>query len=180
MEVEAYPGRYKLGMAAHWCTVGQTERVANLDAIADLNCRLVAAAADRGLCGMTAPYDDAARAAINWLVGGGVALNEARWMPVEDAISRLRAEAAADPPAAPGADYPLGPLEKALALLVKHPDWSDAKIAETVGVRRTTLYKPTWRKYQAAREALQAGRDDMPRGVKDGETGSVEAWDDDE
>jgi hypothetical protein len=68
--------------------------------------------------------------------------------------------------------------EKALALLVAHPEWTDAKIAEKAGVSRTTLYKPNWTRYQAAREALRRGRGSLPRGTKDGETGDIEAWDD--
>jgi len=72
----------------------------------------------------------------------------------------------------------LGPLEHALALLVKHPDWSDTRIAETVKVSRQTLYKPAWSRYRAARAVLKSGKADIPRGSKD-EHGNLEAWDGD-
>lgn len=108
-------------------------------------------------------------------------------------LHSLRAVASALPATEPPVDPPkpageplvdlgdvLEPLEKALALLVKHPDWSDTQIAKAAGVSRTTLYKETWLKYQQAREALQSGRNAMPRGEKRGESGSMEAWDSDE
>lgn len=86
--------------------------------------------------------------------------------------------AADDPPAAQ--DNALELQDRALALLVRHPEWSDSKIAKTVGVSRTTLYKPSWLAYQRARETLRAGKQAMPRGSKDAETRSVEAWETDE
>ncbi len=64
--------------------------------------------------------------------------------------------------------------EKALALLVAHPDWTDIKIAEKTPCSRTTLYG--WSKYVAVRKALKANRPKPLRGTKDGETGAVEAW----
>ncbi|MGD0786128.1 MAG: hypothetical protein ABR969_09995 [Sedimentisphaerales bacterium] len=64
----------------------------------------------------------------------------------------------------------------ALAMLVQHPDWSDTKIAKAVGVSRTTLYD--WPKFKKAKEALKQGKNDIPRGSKNGETGDIEAWDD--
>ena len=70
----------------------------------------------------------------------------------------------------------LTPEETALALLVKHPDWTDTQIAQTVPCNRRTLYK--WERYRQAREALKSGRASTPTGSKDSETGSVEAWDD--
>lgn|GEM_PF-1500205 len=68
-------------------------------------------------------------------------------------------------------------LEQALALLVNHPDWTDTRIAGAVGVHRTTLYKPKWRTFQRAREAILSGRDELPSGSKSGRTGLLEAWD---
>ena len=77
-------------------------------------------------------------------------------------------------------DADLGPLERALALLVSHPTWTDTHIADVVGVHRGTLYKPTWSKYRNARKALQeAAKGDIPHGSKDGKTGEMEAWDGD-
>ncbi len=64
--------------------------------------------------------------------------------------------------------------DKALALLIRHPKWSDTKIAKAVPCHRTTLYK--WPTYRKACEALKSARNDMPQGSKDGETGTVEAW----
>ena len=67
--------------------------------------------------------------------------------------------------------------ERALGLLAAHPDWTDTQIAKAIGVHRTTLYKPAWRKYRAARAISRGGRGELPRGEKDAETGRVEAWD---
>jgi len=49
-------------------------------------------------------------------------------------------------------------------------------MAEAVGVDRTSLYR--FKRYQAAREALQGGKADIPRGSKD-KNGNLEAWDSD-
>jgi hypothetical protein len=62
----------------------------------------------------------------------------------------------------------------ALAMLVKHPDWPDTKIAKTIGVNRTTLYD--WPIFKKAKEALKQGKKEFPKGSKNGETGSMEAW----
>jgi len=70
----------------------------------------------------------------------------------------------------------IGPEERALALLVKHPDWTQGKMAQAVGVNRQSLYR--FKRYQAAREALQGGRAEIPRGSKD-KDGNLEAWDSD-
>lgn len=50
---------------------------------------------------------------------------------------------------------------KALATLVQHPEWSDKDIADHVGCSRASLYR--WTKYRAAREALKAGRQRLPK-----------------
>jgi len=62
----------------------------------------------------------------------------------------------------------------ALAMLVKHPDWSDRKIAKAVSVNRTTLYD--WPKFKKAKEALKQGKNNLPKGSKNSETGDIEAW----
>jgi len=62
----------------------------------------------------------------------------------------------------------------ALAMLVKHPEWSDTKIAKAVGVYRTTLYD--WPNFKKAKEVLKEGKKELPRGSKNGDTGDVEAW----
>lgn len=56
----------------------------------------------------------------------------------------------------------LGPVERALAILVKHPDWSIARITNAVGVHRNTIYKPTWETFRKAKEALDAGKSEFP------------------
>jgi hypothetical protein len=86
--------------------------------------------------------------------------------------------ATADVPATPAVQpSPADTLKgeaKAVALLVAHPDWSDTDIAKAVPCHRTTLY--SWNKFTAARGMLDKGRQSMPRGSKDAETGDVEAW----
>jgi hypothetical protein len=46
--------------------------------------------------------------------------------------------------------------ELALACLMKHPEWTDAQIADHIGCSRTAMYR--WQRYNAAREMLQNGR----------------------
>ncbi len=65
---------------------------------------------------------------------------------------------------------------QALAFLKEHPNWSCNRIAEAIGVSRTTLY--TWPNFVAARRALRAGKSRLPRGWKNPD-GDVEAWDND-
>jgi hypothetical protein len=67
---------------------------------------------------------------------------------------------------------------KALAALAEHPDWTDEQIAAAAGCQRTSLYR--MKAFQQAREILRDGRKKMPRGSKDGKSGNVEAWDDDD
>ena len=64
---------------------------------------------------------------------------------------------------------------QAIALLKDHPDWTVTKIAETIGVSRTTPY--SWEDFKKAKEAMEQGRCDIPRGSKD-KDGNMEAWDD--
>lgn len=65
--------------------------------------------------------------------------------------------------------------DTAIAVLRKHPDWTDTRIAEEAGINRTTLYKYVTYKY--VRQLLkEAGRKELPHGSKDGETGKLEAW----
>jgi hypothetical protein len=67
----------------------------------------------------------------------------------------------------------LGALEKCLALLVVHPDWTDTKIALNAGVNRTTLYKQSFERFRQARAQLKPS---LPMGSKS--DGIVEAIDD--
>lgn len=62
----------------------------------------------------------------------------------------------------------------ALAILCEHPDWSNTRIAKETGVNRTTLY--TFPEVVMARNLLKQGRDNIPRGTKNGKTGDVESW----
>ena len=66
---------------------------------------------------------------------------------------------------------------KALAALVDHPDWSDEEIADAAGCHPKSLYR--MQKFVDAR-ALQKAMGTPPPGKKDGETGDVEAWDNNE
>jgi hypothetical protein len=61
----------------------------------------------------------------------------------------------------------------ALAVLAKHPDWSDADIAKQAGCSRTSLYR--WPKYVQAREILEQGKHRLASGAKD-QDGRIEAW----
>jgi len=88
----------------------------------------------------------------------------------KDRLLRLAGEADADNDQAAG----LSKEAKALAALVDHPDWTDTKIAEAAGCARTELYRMP--KYKAAKAAMKSGRQDAPSGVKDAQTGDVEAW----
>lgn len=67
---------------------------------------------------------------------------------------------------------------KALAALADHPGWTDEQIAHAAGCHVKSLYR--WNEYTRARELLRQGRDNIPRGTKDGGTGDVEAWDEKE
>jgi len=66
---------------------------------------------------------------------------------------------------------------KALAALAEHPDWTDEQIADAAGCKRTSLYR--MKSFKQARRILRGGLEQMPAGTKDGETGDVEAWNDD-
>lgn len=67
---------------------------------------------------------------------------------------------------------------RALAALTDHPDWTDEQIAQAAGCHVKSLYR--WKEFRLARELLKGGREEFPRGSKDGESGELEAWDEDE
>jgi hypothetical protein len=75
------------------------------------------------------------------------------------------------------------PESLAIALVMKHPNWTIAQIASKVGVDRRTLYK--WPKF---RNAAKASGVLKPRGAKDQDLrrgqrtpdGQIEAWDDED
>lgn len=55
-------------------------------------------------------------------------------------------------------------VAKACGLLVAHPDWTVAQIAEAVPVARQTLYSPRFRRFREARDALkESGREKYRR-----------------
>lgn len=65
---------------------------------------------------------------------------------------------------------------KALAILIKHPSWSDTKIAKEVGINRTSLYKMG--NFMRVREfQKKEGKKNIPHGSKSEKTGRMEAWD---
>lgn len=61
----------------------------------------------------------------------------------------------------------------AIGILAKHPGWSIAWIAKTVGVSRTTPY--SWPTFMAVWKLFRQQRQRLPQGVKDSE-GNIEAW----
>ena len=80
---------------------------------------------------------------------------------------------AQEPPAI-AADQ-IGPMEKALALLISNPELDNGAVARKVGVKRQTLYKPNWKQYQDARRLMKAPS--IPKGSKSAD-GTIEAIDD--
>ena len=63
----------------------------------------------------------------------------------------------------------------AIAALKDHPEWSDAEIAKAAGCNRTSLYRmPDFLK---ARQILRQGKANIPKGSKNAEDGTLEAWD---
>lgn len=62
----------------------------------------------------------------------------------------------------------------AVAVLVEHPEWSDTRVAEAIGVSRTTLYKSNWATYQKTRRLIRARSPRLKGSKKDG---SIEAVD---
>lgn len=92
-----------------------------------------------------------------WTPGDLLPFIEGHLLRMKDAAATLAAEGAK--PAEPVADGLTGE-EKALALLVGNPTWSDTAIARAVPCGRTSLYR--WPRYVAAREALEFGRQDRP------------------
>jgi hypothetical protein len=95
---------------------------------------------------------------------------------IESTVATLSVDSAMPPVIA--ADAGLNVEAKAMAVLVQHPEWSVTRIAQEVDCNRQHLYRlPLFMK---ARAALKAGRGDIPRGTKDGATGDIEAWDDED
>jgi hypothetical protein len=64
--------------------------------------------------------------------------------------------------------------QQALAVLVKHPDWTNKQIADEIGAHEKSLSR--WSIFQKAKEAQKTVRKDFPEGSKDGQTGDLEAW----
>jgi len=60
-------------------------------------------------------------------------------------------------------DAAMGGEERAVAILIKHPDWTDKRIAEEAGLHPKTLVR--YRTYKAARALLnETGKDSLLRG----------------
>jgi len=66
------------------------------------------------------------------------------------------------------------PVDTAIGLLTRHPEWSDRKIAEAAGCNPWTLSRSD--RYKAVRRVFVGEL--PPRGSKDGETGEIESFDD--
>jgi hypothetical protein len=64
---------------------------------------------------------------------------------------------------------------EAIAVLFDHPDWADQRIANELGVPRSTL--AGWSSYKAARAAMRLGCQEFPQGRKS--KGNLEAFDED-
>ncbi len=65
--------------------------------------------------------------------------------------------------------------DKALATLIKHPEWTNKRIADTVGCNVAGMSR--MKRFDKARKALKSGRRDVTPGEKDG-GGNVEAFED--
>ena len=76
--------------------------------------------------------------------------------------------------AAESGGAPLSKEAKAIAALIDHPDWTGAEIAGAAGCSRTSLYRMP--DFVRAKEILQQAKEDMPRGSKNGDDGTIEAW----
>ena len=66
--------------------------------------------------------------------------------------------------------------QRALAVLVNHPDWTVRQIAAEVGTRREYLSSKAWPKFKAARAVIRVSS--IPAGTKS-KDGTIEAVDDD-
>ena len=65
------------------------------------------------------------------------------------------------------------PEQRALCWLSKHPEWTDKKIADKIGVNRTSVYR--WPIYCKARKRLkEEGKKSLPKGFKK-QDGNIEA-----
>jgi hypothetical protein len=53
--------------------------------------------------------------------------------------------------------------ERAVAVKVAHPDWTDQQVAETLGCHPKTLFKPNMVKYKLAKAALKSIKDEKYR-----------------
>jgi hypothetical protein len=64
---------------------------------------------------------------------------------------------------------------RALALLFEHTDWTNKRIAEELDCHPKSLSR--FEKFTKARAEIKSGRNELPRGCKDGRSGSIDAWD---
>jgi len=67
---------------------------------------------------------------------------------------------------------------KAIALAVAHLDWSATRIAEEIGINRTTLYKDkvVATALKARNQQKRPDKSHFPKGEKDSRTNNIEAW----
>jgi hypothetical protein len=66
-------------------------------------------------------------------------------------------------------------LATAMVLVQDHPDWSDRQITRQAGYKNHSSLSRS-ETYQKAAAIARRKKVDLPRGTKDGETGSLEAW----
>jgi len=62
--------------------------------------------------------------------------------------------------------------QEALALLAKHPDWTNKQITDAIGVNPKSAYR--WEVFKQARAAQQGGKAERPVSRRDARTGATE------
>ena len=64
--------------------------------------------------------------------------------------------------------------ERAAAAKFLHPEWTNREVAESIGCHPKTLNKPNMGKFKLAKEAIDSGREELPKGSK--YNGNVDAF----
>jgi hypothetical protein len=113
------------------------------------------------------------------MIGEWAKTKNATIVRLTDEITRLIKRV----PGAAGAEGKHSKEDIALALLVKHPDWSNPMIADAVPCHVKSL--PRMKRFKQARKILQEqDKSELPKGSKyrktDAKQSSIEAWEADE
>ncbi len=58
-------------------------------------------------------------------------------------------------------------VQRAVTVKFLHPDWTDQQVADAIGCKRETLFKPNMVKFKAAKEALKLGKHKYGTGKPD-------------